>query len=148
MASGAGDEKFRNQYVSSLNRSHQSSTEGALRQTKSTTGLKSGGGKIYEYEPPAGSKQSEGTEIHRILGGEDDGSFEEGARYGDSINLHLDVSQNNAMNGESHFLNASQSILEVEDEEADGGKSGSTQSKSSKSIGMPQKYNSSMQLQT
>ena len=120
-----------------------------MKASKSAAGLKTSTTQhIYEYEAAATKvehacedRQSEGETKDGKLSSRSGGDVSDERRYGDSINLNLDISRTNNIMNESNNLNLAESVNEVDEETADltkiySQKSGSTMSKSSKSVNM------------
>lgn len=144
------DKKFKNQYVNVGAFNRRIPTERpTMKASKSAVGLKTTTAQhIYEYqavpkkENAYEEKKSESETKDDKLSSRSGGDVSDERKYGDSINLNLDISRthNNIMN-ESNNLNFAESVNEVDEETADltkiySQKSGSTMSKSSKSMYM------------
>ena len=118
-----------------------------MKASKSAVGLKSTTTQhIYDYEAVpkkvnvCQEKKSESETKDDKLSSGSGGDVSDERKYGDSINLNLDISRTNNVMNESN-LNFAESVNEVEEETADltkiySQKSGSTMSKSSKSMYM------------
>lgn len=120
-----------------------------MKASKSAVGLKTSTTQhIYEYEAATKKvenayeeKKSECETKDDKLSNRSGGEISDERKYGDSINLNLDISRTNNIMNESHNLNLAESVNEVDEETADltkiySQKSGSTMSKSSKSMNM------------